>query len=55
VWILLHHFDAVLDGTELDPQFGIAFFDQLNALKKSPALFFVVCDWNVLSEISSLC
>jgi len=39
VWILLHHFDAVLDRTELDPQFGIAFFDQLNALKNRPRCF----------------
>jgi hypothetical protein len=39
VWILLDHFDAVLDRTELDPQFGIAFFDQLNALKNRPRCF----------------
>jgi len=26
--------DAVLNNTHLDKQFGIAFFDQLNALKK---------------------
>jgi hypothetical protein len=35
----LDHFDAVLDRTELDPQFGIAFFDQLNALKNRPRCF----------------
>jgi hypothetical protein len=39
VWILLDHFDAVLDRTELDPQFGITFFDQLNALKNRPRCF----------------
>lgn len=39
VWILLDHFDAVLDRTELDPQFGIAFFAPLNALKNRPRCF----------------
>jgi hypothetical protein len=39
VWILLDHFDAVLNRTELDPQFGIAFFDPLNALKNRPRCF----------------
>jgi len=39
VWILLDHFDAVLDRTELDPQFGIDFFNQLNALKNLTCCF----------------
>ena len=36
VWILLPHFDAILNATELDKQFGIGFFNQLNALKNRP-------------------
>ena len=39
VWILLQHFDAILDNTQLDKQFGIAFFDQMNALKNRPRCF----------------
>jgi hypothetical protein len=39
VWILLHNFDAILDNTQLDKQFGITFFDQMNALKNRPRCF----------------
>ncbi len=39
VWILLHNFDAILNNTQLDKQFGIAFFDQMNALKNRPRCF----------------
>ncbi|MCX7099382.1 MAG: hypothetical protein NTV43_15915 [Methylococcales bacterium] len=36
VWILLPNFDAILNATQLDKQFGIGFFNQLNALKNRP-------------------
>lgn len=39
VWVLLHNFDAILNNTHLDKQFGIAFFNQLNALKNRPRCF----------------
>lgn len=39
VWIFLHNFDAILDNTQLDKQFGIVFFNQLNALKNRPRCF----------------
>lgn len=39
MWILLHNFDALLNNTQLDKQFGIAFFDQMNTLKNRPRCF----------------
>lgn len=39
VWILLPNFDAILNATQLDKQFGKSFFDQLNELKNRPRCY----------------
>lgn len=31
--LLLHHFDALLNNPDVDPGFGVRFFDQLNSLR----------------------
>ena len=32
IWILLHHFDSLLNNPQIDKRFDVKFFDNLNAM-----------------------